>query len=548
MIQYGKDARKGMLRGVVKLADAVAVTLGPRGRNVCLEKKFGAPLVTKDGVSVAKEIDLDDPLEDMGARLVREVASKTSDDAGDGTTTSVVLASKLLVDGMKLVEAGLAPIGLKRGMDKAVELLVDQIIGISFPVRSQEQVENVATISANGDRVIGKIVADAVGRVGKDGVVNIEEGKNTETLVETTDGMKFDRGWASPYFCTDETQQQTVLENTYVLVTDRKIGAVRPLLPILEKLVQERRDLLILAADFEGECIPTFVQNLKQGSLRGICVKAPGFGDRQSEILHDIAVLTGATFISSQLGMAFENATVEDLGKVGYAKITQKDTLLTDGAGSQDLINERIDQIKAQIDRSGSEYDADKLRERMGRLLGGICVIKVGAHSELAMKELKARMEDALHATRVSVDEGVVPGGGLALLRAADRVRELVRGAEEGDGSNHPLPSGDDERSGFNLVLEACDEPMRRIVQNAGKNGEIFVERVRIAGSSDEFTGVDASDLTLKNMLDAGIIDPTKVVRSALQNAVSVVGTLLTTECAIRKDRPTRSDEAAALG
>lgn len=550
-IHYGRDARKGMLAGVIKLADAVAVTLGPRGRNVCLEKKFGAPLVTKDGVSVAKEIDLPDPLEDMGARLVREVASKTSEDAGDGTTTSVVLAAHLFTEGQKLVEAGLAPVSLKRGMDKAVDLIVDQILGLSLPVKSQEQVENVATISANGDRKVGKIVADAVGKVGRDGVVNIEEGRNTETIIETTDGMKIDRGWVSPHFMTDGEKQETVLTDAVVLVTDHIVSSVRSLLPILEKLVADGTPFLVIAPDFQGESIPTFVQNLQRGALKACLVKAPAYGAQQVEHLRDIAVLTGATFITKELGMTFDTIHMEDLGRVGRVRITQKDTLMTDPGGSPEAIESRIESIKTQIEGSGSEYDQDKLRERLGRLLGGICVIKVGAVSELEMKELKARMEDALHATRVSIEEGVVPGGGLALMRAADRVRELIAASDDPGSElsvSHPLPINDDEKAGFNLVLVACDEPMRRIIQNAGKNGDVYVERVRSAGSQDEFMGIDASDMTMKNLLEHGIVDPTKVVRSALQNASSVVGTLLTTECAIRKSSPAVGDEASAFG
>lgn len=546
-IRYGREARKGMLAGVLKLADAVAVTLGPRGRNVCLEKKFGAPLVTKDGVSVAKEIELPDPLEDMGARLVREVASKTSEDAGDGTTTSVVLAAYLFQEGQKLVEAGLAPVSLKRGMDKAVDLVVDQIMGLSLPVKTQDQVENVATISANGDRKVGKIVADAVGKVGRDGVVNIEEGRNTETIIETTDGMKIDRGWVSPHFMTDGEKQETILTDAVVLVTDHVVTSVRPLLPILEKLVADQRQFLVIAPDFQGDAIPTFIQNLQRGALKSCLVKAPAYGAQQVEHLKDIAVLTGATFITKDLGMTFEAVHMEDLGRVGRVRITQKDTLMTDPGGVPEAIESRIESIKTQIEGSGSEYDQDKLRERLGRLLGGICVIKVGAVSELEMKELKARMEDALHATRVSVEEGVVPGGGLALLRAADRVRELIAAATD-DGGTHPAEN-DDEKAGFNLVLAACDAPMCRIIKNAGKNGDVYVERVRAFGSQDEYMGIDANDMTMKNMLESGIVDPTKVVRSALQNASSVVGTLLTTECAIRKERPAvPSGDELALG
>ncbi len=577
MIKFGREVRKKMLTGVERLAKTVTVTLGPRGRNVCLEKAFGPPLVTKDGVSVAKEIEFEDHFENMGALLVREVASKTSEDAGDGTTTATVLAAYLFSKGLSLVEAGHAPVALKRGMDKAVVLLVDQIIGISLPVRNEEDVENVATISANGDRAIGKIIAEAVAKVGRDGVVNIEEGRQMETVVETTDGMKIDRGWANPNFNLDEERQESVLSDAAILITDREISAVRPLLPILEKLVAEGRHLLIIAPDFTGDVIPTFVQNLHKGALRTVCVKAPSFGDQQREILQDLAVVTGATMIAKNAGMTFDTISMEHLGKAGRIRITAKDTLITDGAGSPDEIDARIEQVKGQADRAVSEYEADKLRERLGRLSGGICVIKVGAATELAMKELKARMEDALHATRVSIEEGVVPGGGLCLLRAAERVEELINAppavasgvvdefelngtpAPEGEvktepevesspvevevGISHPLASGDVEMAGFNLVLKACEIPMTRIVENAGKNGEVYVERVKQAAGRDEFMGVDATDMVIKNLLENGIVDPTKVVRSALQNAVSVVGTMLTTECAIHKDRAMKPGE-----
>lgn len=545
-IRYGTVARKGMLRGVQKLADTVAVTLGPRGRNVCLEKAFGPPLITKDGVSVAKEIELSDPLENMGAKLVREVASKTSDDAGDGTTTSVVLAAHLFTRGLGLVEAGFAPVSMKRGMDKAKDLIVDQLIGFSVPVKTQEHIENVATISANGDRAIGRIIADAVARVGRDGIVNIEEGKAAETVVETTDGMKFDRGWVRPEFMTDETRQECVLTDAYVLITDHKLSTVRPIVSVMEKLVADGKSLLLIANDFEGDAIPTFVVNRQRGALSCCLVKAPGFGAQQSQHLHDLAVLTGATFISRDLGMTLDSLTMEDLGRVGRVRVTQKDTLITDAAGDQAAIDDRVARIKAEIESSGSEYDKDKLRERMARLLGGICVIKVGAVSELAMKELKARMEDALYATKCSIEEGVVPGGGISLIRASDRVRELLAAQGEVDNDvplTYPLPSGPDEQAGFDLVMQACEQPLMRLAQNAGKNGELFVERVRSAGSTDEMNGYDLSDMTMKNLLEAGVLDPVRIVRLAFENAISVVGTMLTTEAVIRKD-PKKQPEA----
>lgn len=548
-IRYGTEARKGMLRGVQKLADTVAVTLGPKGRNVCLEKAFGAPLITKDGVSVAKEIELSDPLENMGARLVREVASKTSDDAGDGTTTSVVIAAHLFTRGLALVEAGFAPVALKRGMDKAKDLVVDQLIGLSVPVKTQEHIENVATISANGDRAIGRIIADAVARVGRDGIVNIEEGKASETVVETTDGMKFDRGWLRSEFMTDEARQECLLTDAAVIITDHKLAAIRPILPVMEKLVADRRSLLIIAADFEGEAIPTFVVNRQRGALSCCLVKAPGFGAQQSQHLHDLAVLTGANFISKDLGMSLDGLSMEDLGRAARVRVTQRDTLITDAAGDQVAIDDRIARIKAEIENSGSEYDKDKLRERMARLLGGICVIKVGAVSELAMKELKARMEDALYATKCSIEEGVVPGGGVPLIRAADRVRELISAQGDPDTDvpfSHPLPGNADEQAGFDLVLQACEQPLMRLAQNAGKNGELFVERVRSAGSTDEMSGYDFSDMVMKNLLEAGVLDPVRIVRLAFENAISITGTMLTTEAVIRKDRPLRPGEAMA--
>jgi chaperonin GroEL len=544
-----------MKRGVVKLANAVAVTLGPKGRNVCLEKAFGAPLVTKDGVSVAKEIDLPDRWENMGAKLVREVASKTSDVVGDGTTTSVVLASSLFLGGMRLIEAAHPPISVKRGMDQALELVTDQLIGLSIEVRAQERVEDVATIAANGDRAIGKVIAEAVGKVGKDGVVNIEEGKSMETTIETTDGLRWDRGWLSPEFCLDAQAQESVLHDPYVLVTDHPVVSARPLLPVLERLVADHASLLLVAPDFQGDAIPTFLQNTKQGTLMSQLVKAPAFGMQQTEHLKDIAVLTGATFISKEVGLGLKDVTIESLGRARRVRVTGKDMVLTDGNGTEADVDARIMQLKAEIDRTGSEYDKDKLRERLGRLLGGICVIKVGAATELEMKETKARMEDALFATQASIDEGIVPGGGLALLRAADRVRELLAasagGVEldlvpEAGRTAHILPTDIFEQAGFELVLKACEEPLIQLVSNAGKKGETWVDRVRAVAGTDELSGLDVTDFQIKNMLDAGIVDPLKVVRSALQNAVSVAGTMLTTEVAIHKDRPVKPGEAMA--
>lgn len=536
-ILYGTEIRKKMLVGVNTLADTVVVTLGPKGRNVCLQKSFGSPLVTKDGVSVAKEIEVEDPWENMGVRLVREAASKTSDDAGDGTTTATVLARFIYAEGLKLVEAGFAPVPLKRGMDKAFNMLEDQIIGMSLPVKTQEQIENVATISANGDRIIGKTVADAVAKVGRDGVVNIEEGRATTTSVEATDGMKIERGWLMTEFCFDGERQESVLEDAYVFITDLPVSGVRCMVPIFERCVNEGRPLLVIAPEFAGEALPTFVFNLQKGILKSCCVKAPGFGRQQTEILMDIATLTGATFVTKDLGMTFNDVTFEMLGKARRIRVTAKDTIITDGGGSQEEIDQRIAHIKAEIAGSGSEYDGDKLRERLGKLLGGVCVIKVGAVSETAMKELKARMEDALYATKASISEGVTMGGGLALLRAAQGVEEVVRLQQSGEDPelNYPLPKDREEWSGYKLVLRACDEPLRWIVKNAGASGAVFIDKVKEA---PEEVGVDATDLQLKNLLEAGILDPVKVVRSALANAVSAAGIMLTTEAAIRKGRP----------
>lgn len=529
-IVFGTEARKKMLAGLNKLADTVAVTLGPKGRNVCLEKAWGSPLVTKDGVSVAKEIELPDPDENLGARLVMEVASKTSEDAGDGTTTATVLARDIFQAGMKLVEAGFAPVGLKRGMDKAVDQLVEHILGLSLPVKGQDDVENVATISANGDRDLGKIVAEAVAKVGRDGVVNIEEGRAMETEIVAIDGMQFDRGLLRPEFSDDGLE--AILDEPHIMVTDHKISACRPLVPLLEAVMTtENKTLVIIAPDFDGESIPLFIQNFKVGTIRVMPIKAPGFGDRQKEYLEDLAILTGAELIASSKGMNFdgcfhgEQNPLEFLGGAGRVKITKTETTIMNGDGSDEAIEARIGQIRAQIEATGSEYDRDKLQERLGKLQGGICLIRVGAPTEVVMKELKARMEDALYATRASIDEGVVAGGGTTLIRAAQKV--------QADGA---FPEDSDQLRGFQLVLEACSAPMKQIIRNAGESGAVWVDKVQ--NTPDDFVGVDARTMELVNLLEAGVIDPTKVVRSALQNAVSIAGTMLTTEATIRKPGP----------
>lgn len=540
-IENGAKARSKLLAGVNTLARTVAVTLGPRGRNVALAKNFGDPLVTKDGVSVAKEIELSDPWENMGALLVREVASKTSDDAGDGTTTATVLARFMFAEGMKFVTAGVPPVALKRGMDKASAWVVDQVVGLSIPVKSQADIENIATISANGDRVLGKLVADAVAKVGKDGVVNIEEGRGIESVLDAVDGMQWDQGYTSAVFANEGLD--AVYDSPAIMVTDYVVSACRPLLPMLEKLVESNTPLVIIAPNFEGEAPALFGQNNSQGRLKSVLIKAPGFGEKQKDYLRDIAILTGATLITKEQGMTFDSVfhgedPTECLGTCGRIRATSKQTTIIDGGGEPEDIEARINQIRAEMDRTGSEYDRDKLRERLGKLLGGVCVIKVGAATEVAMKELKARMEDALYATKASLDEGVVPGGGLALIRAAQRVRLLAADStleEEVD-----IPTGD-ELVGWNLVLKACELPLWQIVENAGESGAVWVHRVKEA---DEFVGVDATTMELKNLVDAGIIDPTKVVRSALVNAVSVSSTMLTTETLIRK--PSKPDTASA--
>lgn len=536
-LKFGTDARRQLLSGVNQVADAVEVTLGPRGRNVALEKTFGDPLVTKDGVSVAKEIELADEWENLGAQLVMEAASKTSEDAGDGTTTATVLARHIYQKGLKLVEAGVAPVALKRGIDKAVEEVIDRIIGMSFPIKDQKDIENVATISANGDRVLGAMVAEAVAKVGRDGVVNIEEGRGMETEVETVDGMQIDRGWIRPEFA-GEDGADAILDEPFILVTDFMISTCHPLLPLLDAVLKERRPLIIIAPEFMGEALPLFIKNHQAGNLRTCLVKAPAFGTRQTEILEDIAILTGAEFISGLKGDTFEGCfksgdPLAYLGSAARVKVTAKTTTILDGAGSEEDIENRIEQIRVEIDQSGSEYDQDKLRERLGKLLGGICVIKVGAPTEVAVKEVKARMEDALYSTRASIDEGIVAGGGTALIKAAQKVREEVS-----------LPETFlDESHGFRLLLEACNEPFKRIVYNAtGSMGEVLLQKIL---ESDVIGfGLDASDMQLKNLLEEGIIDPVKVVRNALANAASVASVMLTTEVLIRKPKPAKPGDA----
>jgi chaperonin GroEL len=528
---YGTSVRDRLLSGVNQLADAIEITLGPSGRLVCLEKAFGSPLVTKDGVSVAKEIELLDPWENMGCRMVKEVASKTSDDAGDGTTTAIILARSMFADACKLIAAGVTPMSIKKGMDASIETLEESIYDQSFPVFSQEDIESVATISANGDSRIGKVIADAVAKVGKDGVVNIEEGKGIDITIEATDGMQLDRGWISSDFKLDPEGDCSVLENPLIFVTDIVLSSVRPLLPTIDKIVKEGRSVLWIAPDFDGEALAVLCRNFGAKVLISQLVKAPSFGKQQIEILLDIATLTGATFITKELGMTFRDVTYESFGTAKMVKITNKTTTIVEGGGSQDDINSRMDQIKSQIAICESEFDKEKLQERLGKLLGGICSIRIGASSEIELKEIKGRMEDALYATRAALEEGLVPGGGMCLVRAAETCESSFR--------RKGLSLSMEEEFGFNIVLDACYKPFETILKNKGiKNPYRYLDKI-IDGESDsnEFIGVDARNMEICDLKERGILDPTRVVRSALINAISVVGTMITTEAAISKSK-----------
>jgi chaperonin GroEL len=534
-IKYGTDIRRSLLSGVNQLADTVVVTLGPRGRNVCLEKSFGAPLITKDGVSVAKEIELSDPWENLGARLVREVASKTSDDAGDGTTTAVVLARAMFTSAHRLITAGMTPIAIKRGMDSALGYIERAIYNQSFPVQAQVDVENVATVSANGDTRIGKIIAEAVAKVGKDGVVNIEEGRGTDIVIEATDGMQIDRGWLSSDFKTHPDENCSLLDNPFIFVTDIPLTAIRPLIPVLERIIQERRPVVWIAPEFEGDALAALCQNFGSKVLLSQLVKAPAFGMQQTEILIDIATITGATFITKDLGMTLSDVTFESFGSARSVKITDKTTIIVDGGGTDEAVESRVDQIKAQIAVAGSEFDRERMQDRLGKLLGGVCSIKIGASSELELKEIKGRMEDALYATRAAIDEGLVPGGGMCLIRAAKEAAEWL---EDAPSKIHPftIPSNEDELAGFKLALEACYEPFSAILKNGGVKNPFGVLD-RILENDDEFTGIDVRTMQFCNLKEVGILDPTKVVRSAISNAISLVGTMITTDAAIYKPR-----------
>jgi chaperonin GroEL len=527
-IIYGEQSRQAILRGVNQLADAVKVTLGPKGRNVVLDKKFGSPTITKDGVTVAKEIELKDPLENMGAQMVREVASKTSDTAGDGTTTATVLAQAIYREGAKNVVAGANPMELKRGIEKTVEAVVDQIKKMSRPV-SGNMVAQVGTISANSDATIGKIIAEAMDKVGKDGVITVEEAKTLETSLDVVEGMQFDRGYLSPYFVTDAERMEVVLENPVILIHEKKISSMKDLLPVLEQVARLGRPLLIVAEDVEGEALATLVVNKLRGTLHAAAVKAPGFGDRRKAMLEDIAVLTGGRAITEDLGIKLENIKLEDLGKAKKVTIDKDNTTIVEGAGTKNAIEGRVKQMRAQIEDTTSDYDREKLQERLAKLVGGVAVIKVGAATETEMKEKKARVEDAMHATKAAVEEGIVPGGGVALLRAAKGL----------DG----LKLEGDQAVGLQIVRRALEEPMRWIAQNAGSEGSIVVSKVRDM-KQDE--GFNAATDNYEDLVKAGVIDPAKVVRNALQNASSIASLLLTTE-ALVSEIPEEKKEGPAM-
>ena len=517
IIDFDVDARAKLKRGLDQLANAVKVTLGPKGRNVVIDKKFGSPTVTKDGVTVAKEIELEDPVENMGAQMVKEVASKTSDVAGDGTTTATVLAQAIFNEGLKNVTAGANPTHIKRGIEKGVQAVVEEIKKISRPVPGKTEIAQVGAISANNDLSIGELIADAMEKVGKDGVITVEEAKSTETTLDIVEGMQFDRGYLSPYFVTDPENMEAVLEEPYILIHDKKISAMKDLLPILEKVAQMGKPLLIIAEDVEGEALATLVVNKLRGTLRVAAVKAPGFGDRRKAMLEDIAILTGGRVISEEAGFKLENAQINDLGRAKKVTIDKDNTTIVEGAGKSEDIKGRIAQIKKQIETTSSDYDREKLQERLAKLAGGVAVLKVGAATEVEMKEKKARVEDALHATRAAVEEGIVPGGGVVFLRAQKALDNLKL---EGD-----------EAVGVSILRRALEEPIRQIAENAGVEGSIVVQKVR--ESSDQQFGYNAETDTYEDMMKAGVIDPTKVARVALENAASVAGLLLMTETTI---------------
>ena len=526
-LHFGEKARADMLSGINKMANTVKVTLGPRGRNVVLDKKFGSPSSTKDGVTVAKEIELDDPFENMGAQLVREVASKTSDVAGDGTTTATVLAQAILREGLKQVTAGHGPMDIKRGIEHGVEVVVEELRKLSRDVRDKTEIAQVGTISANNDADVGNLIAEAMEKVGKDGVITVEEGKTSETDLDVVEGMQFDRGYISPYFVTNSERMETVLENPYILLHEKKLSNMKELLPVLEQIARGSKPLLIIAEDIEGEALATLVVNRLRGTLQCAAVKAPGFGDRRKEMLRDIAVLTGGNVISEDLGIKLENITLDDLGEIKRVTIDKENTTLVEGAGSASDIEGRVNQIRMQIDETTSDYDREKLQERLAKLVGGVAVIRVGAATEAEMKEKKARVEDALNATRAAVEEGIVPGGGVAYVRSL--------------GALDKVSLDDDRQVGVNIVRRALEEPLRMIASNAGIEGAVVLQHVQAETGT---RGYDAASEEYVDMVAAGIIDPTKVTRIALQNSASVAALLLTTEALIT-DLP--EDEPPAM-
>ena len=517
-ILYGIEARNAMLRGVDKLADTVKITLGPKGRNVVLDKKYGSPLITNDGVTIAKEIELEDAAENMGAQLVKEVASKTNDAAGDGTTTATLLTQAIIREGMKNVAAGANPIVLRKGIQKAVDCAVEGLVANSKKVNGKEDITRVGTVSA-GDETVGKLISDAMEKVTSDGVITVEESKSTETYCEVVEGMQFDRGYLSAYMATDTDKMEAVLDDALILITDKKISNIQEILPLLEQIVQSGRKLLIIAEDIEGEALTTLVLNKLRGTFTVVGVKAPGFGDRRKEMLHDIAALTGGNVITEELGRELKDATMDDLGRARQIKVTKENTIIVGGAGNKDDIHARISQIKAAIENTTSDFDREKLQERLAKLSGGVAVIKVGAATETEMKEKKLRIEDALNATRAAVEEGIVAGGGTAYINVIDRVAKLVNDV---DG---------DEKTGVKIVVKALEEPLRQIAANAGFDGSVVVDKVKNSGKIGY--GFDAYNEVYCDMMEAGIVDPTKVTRSALQNAASVASTVLTTEAVV---------------
>jgi chaperonin GroEL len=531
-ITFDTSARDRLKKGVDKLADAVKVTLGPKGRNVILDKKFGAPSITKDGVSVAKEIELKDPIENMGAQLVKEVASKTADAAGDGTTTATVLAQSIFAHGIKNVAAGANPMDLKRGIDKAVIAVVENLKSQSKPIKGTQEIEQIATISANSDNEIGKMIAKAMEKVGKDGVITVEEAKGTETEVKTVEGMQFDRGYLSPYFVTNTEKMEADLDSPYILIYDKKVSSMKELLPILEATAQTGKPLVIIAEEVEGEALATLVVNKIRGALRVAAVKAPGFGDRRKAMLEDIAILTGGKVISEETGMKLEDAKLEYLGRAEKVNIDKDNTTIVNGAGKKSEINGRIAQIKAQIDTTTSDYDKEKLQERLAKLSGGVAILYIGAATEVEMKEKKDRVDDALHATRAAVQEGIIPGGGVAYIRASEALKDLKA-------------ENEDQATGINIVRLALEAPLRTIVENAGQEGSVIVNKVR-DGKKD--FGFNASENKFENFFAAGIIDPTKVARLALENAASIAGLLLTTEAVVSEIPEEKAEPAMPHG